>query len=590
MQKAKKAFPRWRFSFDKNYGMRRSAGELATQISRALISASNQRVPARLWTPPLEHTLHQLGCRDSLSPTLVARVIDPFLLNHPSLALGFFNWAAQQPGFSHTSSTYQAVLKSLSISRQFNSSEKLLKQVKDLKLHLEPSFYRSLIDSHLAGKKAHIAFSIFNQARPLISEIGSETCNSLLAALSSEGNLKSAHQVFEQMLGRDIALNTLGFGVFMWRFCRNAELGQILNLLDEVRKIDFSRINGSIIAVLVVHGLCSGSRAVDAICALEDLRKRDCKPDFIGYRIVAEGLREIGNVVDVEKVLKRKRKLGVAPRASDYKEFIFALISNRLLSEGKELAEAIVNGNFPIDGDVLNVLIGSVSIIDPCCAVSFLKFMLLKESLPTLNTLMKLSENLCKHDKVDELVEVFDILSMKEYFRDIQSYNVMITYLCNAGRIKEAYEALQEMKKKGLAPEISSYNALLEACCREDLLRPARRLWDEMFINGCSGTLKTYSIFIHKCLEIGQTEEAYRLFCQMIEKGITPNEIICTSLLRGLCQAQDLDAAFKVFSKSVEQDEMLAQTVFSAFIDCLCKKGCVSTLPINPISYIISQF
>lgn len=553
--------------------MRRSAGDIASQISQALISASTQTVTTRKWTPLLEQTLHRLGCRDSLSPELVTNVVNPFLLNHPSLALGFFNWASQQPGYFHNSSTYQAILNSLSNSRQFHCSEKLLNEARALKLRLDPSVYRSFIDSNIAGKRPNVAFSVFNQSGSLIPEIGPETCNSLLAALSSEGNLKSARQVFDEMLGRGISLSTVGFGVYMWRFCRNAEVGQILNLLDEVRNVDFSIINGSVIAVLVVHGLCSESRAVDAIHVLDDLRKKECKPDFLAYRIVAEALREIGNADDVEKVLKKKRKLGVAPRANDYKEFIFALISSKLLCEAKELAEAIVNGNFPVDDNVLNVLIGSVSAIDPCAAVSFLKFLLLRERLPTLVTLINLSENLCKHEKIEELIEVFDTLSAREYFRDIQSYNVMITFLCNAGRVQKAYQALQDMKKKGIVLDVSSYNVVLEACCREDLLRPAKRLWDEMFINGCSATLKTYRIFIQKFLEIGEGKEAYRLFCHMLEKGIKPNETIYKSLLGGLCQAKDLDTAIKVFNKCVEQDEILGQTIFGPFILCLCREG-----------------
>ena len=75
-------------------------------------------------------------------------------------------------------------------------------------------------------------------------------------------------------------------------------------------------------------------------------------------------------------------------------------------------------------------------------------------------TVIKLSENLCKHGKGEELVEVFQLLSM-----NLDSYNVMVSYLCKVGRVKEAYQVLQEMKKKGLGPDVSSYNYLLEACC-----------------------------------------------------------------------------------------------------------------------------
>ncbi|PSR87461.1 Pentatricopeptide repeat-containing protein [Actinidia chinensis var. chinensis] len=546
--------------------------EIANLISRALIFASKRSVSARKWTPSIEQTLHRLRCRDSLSPSLVARVIDPFLLNHHSLALGFFDWASQQPGFSHTSVTYQAILKSLSNSRHFNAVDKLLKQVRSQKVDLDPSVYRSIIASQIMGKKTHNAFLIFNEVSALNYDIGADTYSSLLAALSSDGYISYARKVFDEMTLRGVSMSTVGFGVFIWRFCRNAEVGETLSLLDEVRN-GVSEINGSVIAVLIVHGLCLESRVADAFWVLDELRKRDCKPDFIAYRIVAEQFRSMGNVVDVEVVLKKKRKLGVAPRANDYREFIFALISEKRIWEAKELGEVIVSGNFPIEDDVLNALIGSVSISYPCSAMLFYKFMAGKELFPFLPTLRNLSRNLCKHGKIDDLLEVFQILSIKGYFSDMARYNVMVSFLCKAGKVKEAYEVLQEMKKKGLCPDVSFYNYLMEACCKEELLRPAKRLWDEMFASGCSGNLKTYNILIRKFSEKGQVEEAQRLFSHMLGKGVVPDTMTYTSLLAGLCKENKIEDALEVFKKSSEHDTLLAQSILSTFILNLCKEG-----------------
>ncbi|XP_059450742.1 pentatricopeptide repeat-containing protein At5g14080 [Corylus avellana] len=552
--------------------MKSSATELASRISRALISASNHTKPTRAWTPSLEQTLHGLGCRGSLTPPLVAQVIDPFLLTHHSLALGFFNWASQQPGFSHTSLTYQSVLKSLSLYRQFSAIDNLLKQVRAQKISLSSSVYRCLIASAIIGKKTHNAFLVFSEVSSVIQEIGPEVCNSLLAALASDGYLEYAEQVFEKMVLRGVSLSTLGFGVFIWRFSRNGEVDRVLSLLDEVRRGN-SEINGSIIVVLIVHGLCQASRLSEAYWVLDELRSRGCKPDFVAYRIVTEGFRAMGSAVDIEKVLKKKRKLGVAPRTSDYREFIFALVSERRIWEAKELGEVIVGGNFPIEDGVINVLTGSVSAIDPGSAIMFFKFMVGKERFPTLLTLSNLSRNLCKHGKTEELLEVFRVLSFHDYFKDLESYNMMISFLCKAGRVKEAYGVLQEMKKNGLGPDVSSYNSLMEGCCREDLLRPAKRLWDEMFANGCGGNLKTYNILIQKFSEIGQVEEAQRLFYHMLEKGVLPDGTTYTSLLGGLSQEKKLEAAFEVFNKSVKQDVVLAQTILSTFILFLCRGG-----------------
>ncbi|KZV19046.1 pentatricopeptide repeat-containing protein [Dorcoceras hygrometricum] len=553
--------------------MRRSGTELAAVISRALITSSDRKVSPQVWSPALEQTLHKLCRRESLSPTLVARVIDPFLLHHHSIAFGFFNWASQQPGFCHSPATYQSVLKALSISRQFNSIDKVLKQVRVHRVPLEPSVYGSIVASFVAGKKVHLAFTVFCEYVSDIVLIGPEICNSLLAVLASEGSMRSARTVFDEMINRGVGLSTLGFGVFVWWVSKKNGLEEVLSLLDEVRKVDFSGINGSVIALLVVHGLCMESKGKDAVNALEELRKRDCKPDFMAYRVAAEMLRKIGSVADVHMVLKKKRKLGVAPRANDYKEFIYLLVSERLISEAKELGEVIVDGNFPIDDDVLNVLIGSVSTVDPLCAVTFLKFMLEKGKMPTLLTLANLSENLGKHEKGDELVDIFQLLSRKEYFTSFESYNIMLSLLCKARRVKEAYSVLQEMKKKGFCPDVSSYNLLLETCCREDLVRPATRLWDEMFTSGCGGNLESYNILIRKFSEIGQIEDAYHMFYHMFGKGLDPDATTYLVLLEGLCRAKDLEKALEIFNKSVEQDVTLAATLLNTFVLCLCREG-----------------
>ncbi|KAK6280347.1 hypothetical protein POUND7_020614 [Theobroma cacao] len=551
----------------------RRVTDLANRIGRALISASNHAIPTRTWTASLEQTLHRLGCRDSLSPSLVARVIDSFLSTHHCLALGFFNWASQQPGYCHDSISYQSILKSLSFSRQFNAVETLLKQVKAQKLSLDSSVYRFIISSLIKGKKTQNAVWVFNEVNSPSAELGAELCNSLLAALVSDGYFAHSQKVFDEMFQKGVVFNTIGFGLFIWSFCKNGELNKVLSLLDEAKKGSSWEVNGSIIAVLVVHGLCFSSRESEALWVLDELRSRGCKPDFIAYRIVAEAFRKSSSVVERELVLKKKRKLGVAPRSNDYREFILGLISERRICEARDLGEVIVSGNFPVEDDVLDALIGSVSSIDPGSAIMFLNFMVGKGKLPTLITLSNLSRNLCKHGKVDELSEVYQVLSFHDYFLDMESYNVMVSFLCTAGRVREAYEVLQEMKKKGLGPNVFFYNSLMEACCREDLVRPAKRLWDEMFASGCAGNLNTYNILIGKLSQIGEVEEALCLFQHMAEKGVAPDGTTYTNLLEGLCQESKFESAFEIFNKSVEQDMMLAQSILRTFVIHLCRKG-----------------
>ncbi|GAB2284163.1 hypothetical protein Dimus_018630 [Dionaea muscipula] len=550
----------------------RQLAQWGSSISRALIAAANNSTPAAAWNRSLEQTLHRLGCRNYLTPSLVARVIDPHLLRYPSLSLGFFNWASHQPNFFHSSISYHSIFKSLCASRHFTLLEKLIQEAESRQLAVDPSVYRSMIAAYVKDRRTHDAFLILEKGGKPIEGVGPELCNLVLAGLVSDGFVDSARKLFDEMLVRRCSFSTLSLGLFIWKYCRSAELNESLGMLDEVRK-GFSEVNGSIIAVLIIHGLCQAGRTSEAFLALEELRNRNFKPDFMAYRIVAEAFRSKGYIAEVHDVLKKKRKLGVAPRASDYREFILDLTSEGRIPEAIELGEVIVDGNFPIEDDVLGALIESASAINLSSAMIFFKHMIEKAKLPTLFTLSTLCENLCRQGKIDDLLEIFQILTKKEYFIDLVSYQFMIFHLSAASKVREAYDVLREMKKKGLNPDVLCYNILMEACCKEDLLRPAKRLWDEMFASGVDGNLKTYNILIKKFSETGQVEDARALLTHMLEKRVIPDENTFTPLLDGLCNDAKIDIAMQIFHKAANQDKVLAGMILTPFVLSLCKGG-----------------
>ncbi|XP_028555778.1 pentatricopeptide repeat-containing protein At5g14080 isoform X3 [Dendrobium catenatum] len=509
---------------------------VAHKLSRALISASK---PSQRWSSAVEETLRSFLFSSSssltLTPTLVSSVIDPHLLHHHSLAAGLFHFASHQPSFSHSPLSFHSFLKSLSISRHPHSILSLLKLARTQQIPLLPSSITLAASSLLHTDKALDAAEILKNAN---NEFPPTICNSVLAAVSSGGFLVVATQLFDVMLLRGIQFSTVGFGCFIGKFSRVNDLQKTLDLVEKVKSGMNCRIDGSIIAVLTVDSLCRAGRIDDAWRALEELRRRDCKPDFIAYRIVSEGFKSVGRLDEMETILKQKRKLGVAPRANDYKDFIFSLISERRVLEAKDLGEGIVNGDFPIEDDVLNALIGSVSTLESDSAVMFCKYMIEKDRFPSLLALKNMSKNLCKD-----------------------------------GRVKEAYGVLNKMKKKGFKPDTSTYNFLLEALCREDLLRPAKKLWDEMFTNGCCANLRTYNILIKKFSLVGETNEALKLYDHMLRKGVVPNDVTYSSTMKLLCQDNKICEALDIFNHCLELDTALASSTLRTLVLSLCSEG-----------------
>ncbi|CAN6834751.1 unnamed protein product [Brassica oleracea var. botrytis] len=60
----------------------------AVRIGRELLKVSATSRSPLTWSPSMDQTLHSLGFRHSISPSLVSRVIDPFLLSTRVLQLG----------------------------------------------------------------------------------------------------------------------------------------------------------------------------------------------------------------------------------------------------------------------------------------------------------------------------------------------------------------------------------------------------------------------------------------------------------------------------------------------------------------------
>jgi pentatricopeptide repeat protein len=512
----------------------------ADVICKALIKASNGR-----WDSLVEQSLHRLGYRDLLNPSLVAQVImQPGLQRHHALALGFFNWAEQQPGYSHNSTSYEALIQSLRNAKQFRAIDKVLKQMKLQRIALSSSAFVTIVSANIQAKRSKDAYKTFMDMKALGHRLNADVYNSLLYSLSSDGYIDLAQAVYSEMRSDRIPVNAVSFGIFIGVFCRSGDLKIVLDMINEAKQN--TSFPGSIIATLVINGLCQASRIEQACWALEELRARSCKPDFIAYCIVTEALRMADRLDEVHRILKQKRKLSVAPYLSEYRDYIFALISARRIKEAYKMAQLIISSGFPLENDVYNVLIGSLSSVDPEAALALYQAMLAANQSPTSLTLLNLVQGLCNIGKADEIWEVFQDFSLKGFVTDIPTYNFIIFSLCKREKVKEAYKILDVMRKNKLSPDVESYNTIMDACCKADLLRPARRLWDEMFREGCHPIVKTYNILILKFLKIGEVEEAETLFKSMLQKGVPPDALTYRSLIDGLTKANKLDEAYKV--------------------------------------------
>ena len=399
-----------------------------------------------------------------------------------------------------------------------------------------------------------------------------EICNSLLATAAEEQLWDPARKLFDEMLRGGVAFTDVGFGVLVHGICKSFGMDEAMEMAERVKDRGGEKLNGSLMAALFVDGLCLGGRAEEGWRALEELRKRGLKPDFVPYRIAAEEMRKSGKAESSVKILKQKRKFGVAPRLDDYREYILRLISERRILPAERLGQALTDGDFPVDSHVVNALIGLVSAASTLALCRFLADK--RGESPSLLALRNMCNNLLKNGEGEEMGQILRYLQSKGFLRDAAGYEMVVHFLCEGGKVREAYEIMREMRKSGLRPDLSSYNSLMEACCREDLVRPAKKLWDEMFASGCPGDLRTFKTLICKLSETGDADGAIGLFRLLEEKNLTPDEAICGAIARVLCRESRTEEARTIVEKTLAGGlGVVAGSILSAVAIDLCGSG-----------------
>ncbi|KAF2301856.1 hypothetical protein GH714_029898 [Hevea brasiliensis] len=267
------------------------------------------------------------------------------------------------------------------------------------------------------------------------------------------------------------------------------------------------------------------------------------------WRIVAEAFRSLGSVADVIKVLKMKRKLGVAPR-SKYREFILSLIMERLIYEAKELGEIIVHGNFPIEIDVLNALIGSVSSINPSAAVLFFHFLVGKGREDLLRPAKKLW---------DEMFAIGCGVNLK-------TYNILIAKFSEIAEVEEALRLFNHMLEKGMAPDAATYAFLLKGLCQDTKFDAAVEIFNKSINQDLVLAQSILSIFILNLCRKGQFLVASELLCGIAyDIGHSDSHVV---LLKCLADAEEVPIAVEHLKRIQDMSPSSCKSYILSFWPC----------------------
>ena len=276
------------------------------------------------------------------------------------------------------------------------------------------------------------------------------TFSTLMAALCQAGEMKSAFDLFEEMISVDrINPDNVTYNILVNGFCRRGlpdKAAQIISFM-KAHNCPPNTVNYT----TLMDGLCKAGRLEEAMEILAAMKKdaRESAPDAVGYTTLISCLCRVGRVDEAVDLLKEMEEgCGLDSVACN-------VVISGLCREGRTVEAAEMLGRW--SGERKRVNRASYRIL--------------------LNRLLEDGEM----ERVGELLRVMLEGRVLPHFA---ASNEMLVKLCDQGKAAEVVMTLQGLVVAGFVPSVGTWLRLVQFFCRERKLSQSLYLVDCLAVSG----------------------------------------------------------------------------------------------------------
>ncbi|GMH30851.1 hypothetical protein Nepgr_032694 [Nepenthes gracilis] len=404
----------------------------------------------------LDHNMEAVldECGIHLTNDLVVDVLQRFK-HARNPAFRFFCWAGKRPGFSHDSRTYNAMLRILGKTRQFETMVSMLNEMGEKKL-LTMETFTIAIQAFGGAKERKKAVGIFELMKKHRFKVGVETINSLLDSLGREKLGKEAQALYDKLEGR-FTPNLRTYSVLLNGWCRVKNLmeaGRIWNeMIDKGFRPDVAAHN------TMLEGLLKANKRSDAIKMFEVMKIKGPAPNVRSYTILIRRLCRQNKMTEAVEFFEEMLNSGCEPDAAIYTCLITGFGNQRRMDKVYGLLKEMKEKGCPPDVQTYNALIKLLSNRRmPDDAVRIYKKMLQCGIRPTIHTYNMMMKSYFVTGNYEMGRAVWAEMACKGCCPDDNSYTVLIGGLVRQGRSEEACRHMEEMIAKGMKVPQLDYN------------------------------------------------------------------------------------------------------------------------------------
>ncbi|KAI3716586.1 hypothetical protein L1987_67561 [Smallanthus sonchifolius] len=392
-------------------------------------------------------------CSVAVSPELVTEVLSQ-VRNDWKPAVMFFQWAREQPDYTHSYRHYHCIIAILGKMRRFDAAWMLIDEMKKegktgRESMVAPRTLLIMIRRYSAAHDVSKAIKTFYVYEQFGFRTGVNEFQDLLSALCRYKNVKEAEVLLKRNEGV-YPLSTKSFNIILNGWCN------VICSPREGRRIWWEMCNRRIprdvisySTIISCYSKCNETNEVIKI--FNELKASRVNPDLKVYNGVIHAFCKSGLEKEARELMKSMKEKGLFPNVITYNSMIMPLCKKgRTLDALKVFDEMLQRGLMPT---VLTYHAFFRSSRTSDEAFSILQKMNRMGCCPNHDTYTMLIRKFCRWDDFENVWKLWDEMIRNGLDPDRSSYVALVNGLFLNGKLEEAYKYHEEMKSKGLLPE-----------------------------------------------------------------------------------------------------------------------------------------
>ncbi|KAL5713138.1 hypothetical protein ACHQM5_015243 [Ranunculus cassubicifolius] len=325
----------------------------------------------------------------------------------------FFVWSSQQINYTHTSSTYNLLMKIFADCEEYKAMWRLVDVMTEEGFATTARTFHILIctcgEAGLARKlvERFIKSKTFN-FRPF-----KHSFNAILHSLLTINQYRLIEWVYDRMTLEEHSPDILTYNILMCTKYRLGKLDQFYRLLDEMCKNGFSPDLHTY--NILLHVLGGGDKPLKALNLMNHMKEVGCEPRIIHFTSLIDGLSRAGNLEACKYFFDEMVKQGCMPDVVCYTVMITGYVVAREFEKAQMMFDDMIT----------------------------------KGQLPNAFTYNAMIRGLCIARKFEEARAMLREMDSRGCPPNYFVYSTLVSSLRKAGMLSAAREVIGEMVEKG---------------------------------------------------------------------------------------------------------------------------------------------